>query len=176
MAYSAPNWRTNKPKHFFGGNGNELFISDLSTNIPPRSLIERSRKFREYIYALYENYASGNHSPFFEYIKLTRTNYELDPILRDENINETFNYFDINPAYTNILDTDGNILKVKAGGQEIPLKGHATTLDEDCEFVIEPTVDNILDEYDADGTPVNISDRLPLLLSVKGIEGREKPH
>ena len=167
LLYSAPNWRTNKPQNFYGGKGNELFVKDLSTNLKPYSLIERSKVFRGYVYALLENYDLRN--PFFNYIRLTRDNYETDLALR----NDTFATFATNPLYQGVQDADGNVIKVK----DVPLKGHNKgSLDEDCEFVIMPTVEKVLDEYDSNGTKVEISKTLPLVLSVRGIEGKENPH
>lgn len=167
LLYSAPNWRTKKIQNFYGGKGNELFIKDLSTNFMPCSLIERSKMFREYVYALQENYSFN--CPFFEYIRLTRENYEKEEVLK----NNKYLDFATDPLYSDILDADGNPIRVKG----VPLKGHDKgSLDEKCEFVIRPTVGNVLDEYDSKGATIEISKHLPLVLSTKGIEGKEKPH
>ena len=167
LLYTAPNWRTNKPQDFYGGKGNRLFAKDLSTNVKPFSLIERSKMFREYVYALQEHYS--NKSPFFEYVRLTRENYESNVALK----NSDFAHFSTNSHYSDIQDADGNSIKVNG----VPLKGHNKgALDENCEFVIKPTVEKVYDEYDSNGTKVEISKRLPLVLSSRGIEGKENPH
>ncbi len=167
LLYSAPNWRTNKPQEFYGGKGNKLFVKDLSTNLKPYSLIERSKMFRAYVYALLENHPIK--CPFFDYIRLTRENYEKNEVLKYN----TYPHFATDPLYSPISDADGNPIRVK----DVPLKGHdKESLDEGCEFVIQPTVETVLDEYDSKGSLVDISKRLPLVLSIKGIEGTENPH
>lgn len=166
LVYTAPNWRTNKPQRFYGGNGNELFVKDLSPNVDPVALIGRSKVFRRYLYALFTHF--NTHTPFFEYIDLTRNNYnENIGLQRDGFVN-----FDTDPAYSNLRDVDGNSISVTG----VPLKSRDKgVLDEECEFVIVPTV-NVLDEYDVNAAPIKISERLPLVLSPKGIEGNEHPH
>lgn len=166
FVYTAPNWRTQKPQKFYGGKGNELFARDLSTNVPPVALIDRSQAFREYIYALLANH--GKNTPFFKYIKLTRENYETIVGLK----RGTFANFNTDPAYLSINDADGLSISVGA----VPLKlRNKEALDNKCEFVIAPTRD-VLKEYTSNADEVDLSQKLPLVLSLKGIEGREKPH
>lgn len=166
LVYTAPNWRTNKPQQFYGGNGNELFVEELSTNLAPVALIERSKVFRQYIYALFTNFNTS--TPFFEYIDLTCNNYETIVGLKLGG----FANFDTDPTYSSLRDVDGNAIHVTGVPLKLRDKG---VLDEECEFVIVPTV-KVLDEYDANAVPIKISERLPLVLSPKGIEGNEHPH
>lgn len=167
LVYSAPNWRTNKPVKFYGGKGNELFVKDLSSNIKPVPLAERAKAFREYIYALQSNY--DKNTPFFKYIYLTRENYEPIEGLKLDH----FPHFDTDPAYMSLSDANGMSIEV-AG---VPLKSRDKgVLDPECEFVIVPTVGQVLDEYTVDDVRVEISQRLPLVLSAKSIQGNERPH
>lgn len=166
LVYTAPNWRTNKSEKFYGGKGNELFVKDLSTNMEPVALIERSMAFRQYLYALLANYEMN--TPFFKYIKLTRENYETNQGLKLDD----FNYFDTDPSYSNIYDTNRTSISVTGVPLKLRDKG---ALDEDCEFVIVPTA-RVLDEYNLNTEKIEISHKLPLVLSLKGIEDNERPH
>lgn len=166
LVYTAPNWRTNKPEKFYGGKGNELFVKELSTNVGPVALIERSKAFRQYLYALHANY--GDSTPFFRYIKLTLDNYETDSVLKLDD----FNYFNSDTSYSSIYDAENNSISV-AG---VPLKRRDKgVLDKNCEFVIVPTA-TVLDEYNSNAEKIEISQKLPLVLSLRGIEGNEHPH
>lgn len=166
LVYTAPNWRTNKPQKFYGGKGNELFVKDLSTNVEPVALIERSKAFRQYLYALLANHEKNTH--FFKYIKLTRDNYETNDGLKLDK----FDHFATDPAYSSICDANGMSISVT----DVPLKlRDKGVLDEECEFVIVPTA-KVLDEYNSNAERIEISQKLPLVLSLKGIEGNERPH
>lgn len=167
LVYTAPNWRTNKPVKFYGGKGNELFVKDLSANVKPVPLSERAKAFRQYLYALQANY--GNNTPFFKYIDLTRENYEqIEGLKLDQ-----FQNFNTDPVYMSLNDEAG--LSIEVTG--VPLKRRDKgILDPDCEFVIVPTVEKVLDEYNANDVKFELSNRLPLVLSAKGIQGNEKPH
>ena len=166
LVYTAPNWRTNKPQRFYGGKGNELFVKDLSTNVNPVALASRSAAFRQYLYALLVNHSKN--TPFFDYIKLTRENYETSEGLKlDE-----FENFATDPIYSSVNDANGMSISVT----DVPFKlRNKGALDEACEFVIKPTV-SVLDEYNSNAERVELSNKLPLVLSSKGIVGNEKPH
>lgn len=180
MFYTAPNWRTQKPQQFYGGAGNELFVKELSAAVPPVSLIERAKLFREYLYGLLDIF--GNGSAFFKYIDLTRTNYETDEATQQPN--HDISVYASNPAYSDMRDSNGDIVvipflpeKMHNGNPVSALKLHNKgALDPECEFVIKPTVEKLMPEYTQGGEEVDVNAKRPVVLSVHGIQNRENPH
>lgn len=84
LVYTSPNWIREKKKKSWifsaGRAGDNLFDNDPTALSHPRSLAERSPRFRKFIYKLW--FAYGGHNPslrdFEEYIEQSWTRYDMD--------------------------------------------------------------------------------------------------
>lgn len=181
LVYTAPNWRSIKPKdtNFSGGLGNELFIQNLSSAIPPQPLIRRSEAFRKYLYGLLNWHAGANVNAFFKYIKLTKENYD------GGGANLTLPPVAFNTAFPNLCNNIEDItINAKAnidGPVEIfnvPLKIYdKNRLDDESDYIIQPTVDHVFEEYNSRGEEVDVANgKKPVVLSTRGIIGKNDAH